>query len=162
MAKDRSRVKFKNRKESGTFTAIPHAVQDSVNWRNAKPDAIKLLLAIARGYNGSNNGDLCAAYSIMRARGWRSQSTLDWSIKELIHYGLIQKTRQGTLTKKPSLYALTWRPIDNLGDKLELCGPSNKASGLWNNPVPKFDRELVKRGKRPSRRKKTDTGSRYI
>lgn len=159
MVKGRSRLKFKGRKEGGTFTLVPHSVQDSENWRNAKPDAIKLLLAIARDYNGSNNGDLCAAYSRMKVRGWASQSTLDWSLKELLHYGLIQKTRQGDLTKKPSLYALTWRPIDNLGEKLELCSPSVKASGLWKNPVPKFNRRLVERGKRPNRRKRIDTSS---
>lgn len=157
--KKRDRVKFKNRKESGYFTAIPHAVQDSANWRNAKPDAIKLLLAISRQFNGKNNGDLCAAYSMMKLRGWSSQTTLDWSLKELLHYGLIQKTRQGDLTKKPSLYAITWIPIDDLGDKLELCKTSKTASGLWKIAVPIFERKLVKKGKRPNRRKRIDTQS---
>lgn len=154
MVKKRSRAKHKGRKDFGTFSAIPHAVQDSQNWCNASPNAIKLLLAVARSYNGSNNGDLCAAFSLMKKRGWSSQTTLDWGLKELQHYGLLQKTRQGDLTKKPSLYAITWQPIDNVGDKLELCNHSNVASGLWRIPAPIFDRKLVRKGKRPNRRKK--------
>lgn len=154
MNKPRSRRKHKGRKEFGGFSAIPHAVQDSANWCNASPNAIKLLIAIARAYNGKNNGDLCAAFSLMKKRGWSSQTTLDWGLKELQHYGLIQKTRQGDLTKKPSLYALTWLPIDDIGQKLELCSHSPVASGLWKFPVARFDRKTVSKGKRPNRRKK--------
>jgi hypothetical protein len=160
MAKLRSRRKHKGRRELGTFSAIPHAVQDSDNWCNASPNAIKLLLAIARSYNGNNNGDLCAAFSVMKKRGWSSQTTLDWGLKELQYYGLIEKTRQGDLTKKPSLYALSWQPIDDVGLKLELCNHSPVASGLWRKTVLPFNRKLVEKGKRPNRRKKVfDTQS---
>lgn len=150
----RDRRKFKNRKIDGGFCAVPHAVQDSANWRNASPNAIKLLLAILRSYTGKNNGDLCAAFSIMKKYGWSSQATLDWGIKELIHYGFIEKTRQGDLTKKPSLYAITWYSIDHLGEKLELCGPTSVASGKWKQTVSVFDRKLVKINKRGNRRTK--------
>ena len=156
----RSRLKLQGRRIEGTYSSIPHAVQDSSNWRNASSNAIKLLMAISRNYNGKNNGDLSAAFSVMRAKGWASPNTLVWGLKELLHYKLLEKTRQGDFTKKPSLYAITWQPIDDLGNKLELCSPSKVASGKWKHPVPLFDRTLVEKGKRPNRRKKTfDTHS---
>lgn len=148
--------KEKNRRIDGRYCAVPHAVLDSVNWRNASPNAIKLLLAIQRSYNGSNNGDLCAAFSMMKKYGWSSQATLDWGIKELMHYGFIEKTRQGDLTKKPSLYAITWYSIDYLGEKLELCGPTRVASGKWKQTVNVFDRKQVKINKRGNRGTKKD------
>lgn len=152
----RNREKYKNRKIEGGFCLIPHAVIESSNWRNASGNAIKLLTVMARAYNGKNNGDLCAAFSVMKNYGWASQATLDWGLKELQHYGLIEKTRQGDLTKKPSLYAITWQPIDQLGLKLELCGPTNVASGKWRKPVSGFKRSEIVKHKRGTRRIKND------
>jgi len=76
MAKRPSRQKLKGRKESGTFTAIPHAVQDSQNWCRCGKNARALLTDIARQYNGKNNGDLCAAVTTMKAYGWKRGETL--------------------------------------------------------------------------------------
>ena len=152
----RNREKFKNRKIEGGFCAIPHAVIESSNWKNASGNALKLLTTMVKAYNGKNNGDLSAAFSQMKKYGWVSQATLDWGLKELLHYGFIEKTRQGDLTKKPSLYALTWLAIDQLGEKLELCRPTNVASGKWKNKVDRFNRKLVKINKRGSRRLKKD------
>lgn len=152
----RNREKYKNRKIEGGFCAIPHAVIESSNLKNASGNAIKLLTVMVRAYNGKNNGDLCAAFSVMKIYGWTSQATLDWGLKELLHYGFIEKTRQGDLTKKPSLYAITWQPIDQLGEKLELCGPSTVASGKWKNPVTAFKRSAVVKNKRGTRRIKND------
>src|SRR5476649_2951886 len=114
----RSRLKYKGRQPKGTFTLVPHEVQDCKNWRACSGTGIKLLLDIARQYNGRNNGDLNATISLLRHRGWRSTETLSLALRELRHYELICLTRQGGL-HAPSLYALTWHAIDECGGKLD-------------------------------------------
>ena len=129
MTKPRSRSKHKGRSESGSFTAIPHAVQDSANWRACSGTAIKLLCELARQYNGHNNGDLGAAITVLKLRGWKSSDTLNNALHELRHYGLIELTRQGGLNM-PSLYAVTWHAIDDCKGKLD-CAGTRKPSGDW-------------------------------
>lgn len=136
--RSRNRIKAKGRSESGGFIAIPHAVQDSANWRQCSATAIKLLCDMARQFNGRNNGDLTGALSVLRKRGWSSPDTITWALRELRHYGLLQLTRQGGL-HGASLYALTWKPIDDCGGKLD-CGPTNVATGAWREAVPRFRR----------------------
>jgi hypothetical protein len=142
MMKLRDRQKHKGRRESGTFTLIPHAVQDSANWYACTGTAIKLLCDLARQYNGNNNGDLCAALSVLKPRGWRRGETIMHAVRELLHYGLIELTRQGGL-HKPSLYALTWRPIDECKGKLDV--PATKiAPGTWREARARFERPAKK------------------
>lgn len=126
------RRKQKGRSDSGTFFTIPHAIMDSPNWRALPVRAIKLTLDLGRQYRGNNNGDLCAAWKIMRARGWKSRSTLDGAITDALRFGMIEKTRQGGL-HLCSLFALTWLAIDECGGKLDV--PTTRvASGLWKHP----------------------------
>lgn len=141
--KARNRQRFKGRRENGTFTAIPHAVQDSPNWAQCSATAIKMLCDVARQYNGRNNGDLCAALSVLRPVGWRHPETVLWALRELRHYGLLLLTRQGGL-HGPSLYALSWHAIDACGGKLEVPA-STKASGEWKQERAKFRRPAKKR-----------------
>jgi hypothetical protein len=127
--KPRDRQKHKGRKETGTFSQIPHAVQDSPNWKRCAGTSIKLLCALVRQYNGRNNGDLCAAESILEAYGIRHGETIGRALSELLHYGLIIRTRQGGL-HKASLYAVTWKPIDECGGKLDVA-PTRTSPGDW-------------------------------
>ncbi len=129
MAKPFSRKKHKGRRESGNFTLIPHAVQDSQNWRACSGTGIKLLCDLARQYNGSNNGDLGASLAVLAPRGWKSPSTLNHALHELRHYGMVELTRQGGLNM-PSLYAVTWHAIDDCKGKLD-CSATMTASGDW-------------------------------
>lgn len=144
--KPRSRQKYKGRKEAGTFTRIPHAVQDSANWQSCSGTAIKLLCDVARQFNGKNNGDLCASIGVLRSKGWKSPDTLRWALQELRHYGFLTLTRQGGLNC-PSLYALSWREIDHCGGKLD-CAPTSVASGEWKTPRERFRR--AKKNAEPS------------
>lgn len=137
----RDRRKHKGRALTGTFSAVPHAVQDSQNWHRCGGTAIKLLLALVRQFNGRNNGDLGASMSILKRVGWRSPETISLALRELRHLGLITLTRQGGL-HGPSLYALTWHPIHDCNGKLD-CAPTRVASGDWRTP-----REAFKRPKR--------------
>jgi hypothetical protein len=146
---EKIRLRLKGRGESGRYAGVPTIVMVSHNWKELSGSAVKLLMEFAYQYNGFNNGDLTAAFSILRKRGWRSQNTLNWAVKELIHYGMIIKTRQGTLDKRPNLFALTWRAIDDNNGKMDLCSATNVAPGNWRNVVDIFDRKtapkLVKR-----------------
>ncbi|MGN6479887.1 hypothetical protein [Luteibacter sp.] len=122
----------------GPFARIPHDLQDSENWAQCGGTAIKLLCALVRQFNGRNNGDLCASIKVLSTRGWRSADTLHWSLKELEHFGFIELTRQGG-RNLPNLYALTWRPIDECGGKLDRS-PTSKASDVWKLPKAAFKR----------------------
>ena len=84
-----------NRKKSGTFSSLPHHVQDSKSFCSLSPKAVKLLINMLRDFNGRNNGDLSSALGIMKHRGWKSDSHIVLARKELAEKGLIQLTRQG-------------------------------------------------------------------
>ena len=110
----------KGRQTTGSFLGLPHHVLDHDNFRTLSPKATKLLIDIAAQYRGSNNGDLCATFSLMKNRGRNSSDQLDKSKKELIKWDVIQLTRQGG-RNKCNLYALTWFPIDECKGKLDIA-----------------------------------------
>ena len=85
-----------------------------------KGNSIKLLIDLGAQYNGRNNGDLCAAMTVMRKRGWTSNQQLSKALAELLERNLIMQTRQGGLNAGPNLYAITWQPIHECGGKLDV------------------------------------------
>lgn len=130
--KQRSRAKHKGRRDGGSFFALPHGVMDASSFRMLSGSAAKLLLDLCRQFRGANNGDLSAAWNIMRLRGWRSRDTLARALRELLEAGLIERTRQGGL-HRCSLFALTWLAIDGCDGKLDV--PATRTpSGLWREP----------------------------
>ena len=131
-----SRIKTKGRRNAGTFFGLPHAVMDSANYLRLSTKAVKLLNDIGRQYNGFNNGDLCAAFSIMRPRGWVSKGTLAEALEELLHYGLIMVSRQGG-RHKATLYAVTWQAIDECKGKIDIRATTT-APALWKEDREKF------------------------
>ncbi|MHB1799619.1 MAG: hypothetical protein ACYCUI_15195 [Vulcanimicrobiaceae bacterium] len=138
----RTRRKIVGRADSGGFFALPNAVLESPNYRMLSAHAVKLLCDLGAQYRGANNGDLSATWSIMHARGWRSRDTLGRAMAELLHFGLIERTRQGGM-HQCSLFALTWQAIDDCKGKLD-CAPSRVASGKWRQPqaaMPKPERK---------------------
>jgi len=131
-------AKSKGRRESGTFLAVPHAVYRSPNWPKLSGNAVKLLIDLGVQYNGNNNGNLTAAQKVLSKHGWPNRTSIDRARDELLHYGFIEKTRQGGLHNGPSLYALTWKPIDEcLQAKWPLeAKPTRVASGLYKHDKP--------------------------
>lgn len=129
----RSRIRSKGRKQSGSFTLLPHAVQDSKNWHQCNGTAIRVLIGLARQYCGNNNGDLAPA--LLKSKP--ASEALTKALRVLCHYGLLQMTRQGRLGI-PSLYALTWQPIDHCGGKLD-CSATTTAPGTWSEAAPRFN-----------------------
>jgi hypothetical protein len=132
-----SREKAKNRRIRGRFFALPNHVLDSVAYSSLNGWTVKLIVDLGKQYNGRNNGDLCATFSIMKKYGWNSKGTLSRALKSAQKLGFIELTRQGG-RHKPSLFALTWHPIDECKGKLdvnETAVPSN----LWKKikmPAP--------------------------
>ena len=125
--------KTKGRREAGAFVPMPCTILDHENFVALSARASRLLfdlfsqLRMGRG-GPRNNGDLCATWSMMRKRGWRSKGTLHRAVEELVKSGFIEVTRQGG-RNKPTLYAITWWSINECGGKLDVSAtkvPSNK------------------------------------
>lgn len=127
MALKRQRVK--GRKESGSFIAIPKEILESEQYAQLRPWSVKLMIDLYAQYNGKNNGDFCAAWSIMKKRGWQSKGPLYRAVKELLKTGFIMQTRQGG-KHKASLYAVTFKAIDECGGKLEV-NPTPVPPATW-------------------------------
>ena len=126
--------KSKNRSTNKRFVGLPYECVIHENYTALSSHAVKLLIDIYLQYNGRNNGDLSAPWSLMKARGWRSPGTLNRAIKELLFYGWIIRSRVGGLNKC-TLYAVTFQPIDecnhkNGASKLDIS-PTHKPSRYW-------------------------------
>ena len=111
-------------KPTGRYIVVPHQVMRSESYRNLHGRAVKLLCALAFQYNGRNNGDLTAAWSVMsNQHGFRSKTTLRRAVKELLDANLITKTREGFFQNpggQCALYAVNWLPVhDCPGKRLE-------------------------------------------
>ena len=117
------------RARKARFAGVPHPVMESDNYRQLNGWDVKLLLEMAKQYNGSNNGDLSAAWSVMKHQGWKSPGTLSASISRLQKYGFIICSRFGG-RHKCSLYAITWQPIDECKGKLDIAS-TNRPSNRW-------------------------------
>jgi len=103
-----------------SFAGVPRIVMDSSDYINLSSGGRSLTLEFAYQYKGKNNGNLSATFKQMKARGFKSPTTLSKIIKELVAANIIIKTRQGG-KNYPCLYALTWQPIDECrGKNLEL------------------------------------------
>jgi len=118
MAKDR-RARATGKTGNAPFLHIPHSVLSSNAYKALDGWGAKLLLDVAGQYKGHNNGDLCAAWSILQAKGWKSKGTLHRALNALLETGLIEQTRQGG-RNRCSLYAVTWKNIDECKGKLDV------------------------------------------
>jgi len=110
----------RDKRDGGSFLAVPMSVLNSVAFREASQYAKALLIDLSAQLRDDNNGDLAACWRFMRERGWRSQTTLAKAKAELIERGLIVETRKGARPNKASLYAVTWRALDDCGGKLDM------------------------------------------
>ena len=127
-----SYVNSKGRSDKkGGYFMLPDSVMDHENFRRLSGNATKLIAWLGRQYNGGNNGDLSATWSQLKDRGFKSESTLAEARAELLHYGLVEVTRQGG-TNKATLYALTWHPVHECKGKLDVK-PKKAPSNLWRD-----------------------------
>lgn len=128
----RSRAKSKGRRESGSFVAVPHVLLNHPNYLALSSRAKAMFWDLVAQFTGKNNGDLCAAYSIMKERGWRSNDQKAKAISELVEAGFIVVSRQGYRPRVATLYALTFLAVDECSGKLDI--PATTAPlGTWKN-----------------------------
>jgi hypothetical protein len=126
----------KDKPTGGAFLALPMTLLHSTKFRALSANGVKLLLDIGSQYNGKNNGDLSAAWKVMKPKGWKSQTTLNRAKVELLAAGFIAETRKGHLPNLCSLYGITWQPV-NPSSKLD-AGAAGFPVGAWME-MPHFE-----------------------
>ncbi|QNA95024.1 hypothetical protein G4G30_04700 [Stenotrophomonas maltophilia] len=137
----RSRYKHKGRAANASFVSIPHFVLRSQQWGALDSFAVKLLMDLAGQYNGINNGDLSAPFSVMQHRGWNSETTLTKRLAGLEESGWIIKTKQGGRRLGCNLYAITWWPVNECGGKHQEP-VEKKPSHLWKTKTRSVPQQM--------------------
>jgi hypothetical protein len=116
----RTRAKAKGRGDKPRFAGIPHHVMRHADYIGLSGSGLRLLLEMVLQYNGKNNGNLHAAWSLLKGRGFNSQTTLNKALAELLEKRFLVKTREGWFSnpgKRCALYAITWSAIDECPGK---------------------------------------------
>src|SRR5262245_42738644 len=111
----RRRPSWNRRKTGRGFSMLIHDYFTSAEYAELSPRALKALLDLYTQFKGNNNGDLCAAWTLMKRRGWTSKDQLGKAMAELLERGWIEVTRQGGFQggrHMARLYAVTWLGID--------------------------------------------------
>lgn len=119
--------KATGRKETSRFAMIPESVLLSTNFHGIPGEAVRLLLALAGQYNGHNNGNLCAAMSVLRQYGFTSCDTVNRALRAALEADLIIRTRDGMFQGEKSqcaLFALAWKPINACPNKGLMVKPT--------------------------------------
>jgi hypothetical protein len=111
-------------KNKGHFAGVPDKVMQHPDYIGLSFSAKALLFEFALQYNRKNNGKLCAIFSQLSNRGWKSETTLRKALKELQEAELITLTKIGMYGdggRRPNYYAVTWQPIDHIaGFKMDV------------------------------------------
>ncbi len=156
---EKKRGKFTGRRHTSPFLSLPHHVIDSPQFAALGGSAVKLLIDLARQFNGANNGNLDTTQlrmdwtahdsparplrdiSGMRPKKypgarWNSEATLRSALNELIEGGWVVITKHGGMNMGCHLFAVTWLPVDECpGKGLELKA-EKLASHAWAKKLP--------------------------
>ena len=117
---------------SDSFYQIPRKVHRSADFRCLSASAKALLISLIYQFRGHNNGDLTAAWTVMRDQhGFRSPTTVNRARKDLLDANLIIQSRQGGLGKC-SLYAVTWLKINPCDGKLDIQSTALPSRAGWD------------------------------
>ncbi|HAN55337.1 MAG TPA: hypothetical protein DCQ77_03665 [Betaproteobacteria bacterium] len=108
-----ARIKRQLETPTGSYSAIPHAVLDSVAFTGASYPAKALLLELVRQLNGRNNGHLQLTSKWLKTRGWKSDDVIHRAKDEMLERQLIMQTRQGGLNHGASQYLVTWLTVSS-------------------------------------------------
>jgi hypothetical protein len=115
----------------GSYTPWPHACATHVNYLTLSLAAKALLGHFLGEFRGFNNGDLSCAWKTMKARGWRSRTTVEKARDELERTGWIVRTRQG-FRNRCNLYALTLFAINDTKGKADVA-ETRAPLGFWKD-----------------------------
>ena len=100
--------------ELGRFTALPHNVIHSEQYRALGYAARSLLFDMAAQYNQRNNGKLVCCSKYLQPLGWTSNDTIHRALRELRASGLLIQTRQGMMPpmSRAAWFAIGWFALD--------------------------------------------------
>lgn len=117
----------------GPWVPMPLRFLASRACAGLSPVALKMLIDLCSQLrpNAQGNGDLSAAPSVMRARGWVSNATRQAALDELIAARIVCMTRQGG-RRQCSLYAVTFWPMACDFSKLD-HGPGLYSVTHWRS-----------------------------
>lgn len=103
-----------NKLNLGRFTALPHNVIHSAEYRALGHAARSLLFDITAQYFGSNNGKLVCCMKYLRPLGLTSNDTISRALKQLKNSGLLIQTRQGMRPpcSQAAWFAIGWLALD--------------------------------------------------
>ncbi|GAB3733981.1 hypothetical protein GCM10028862_16770 [Luteimonas pelagia] len=123
--------------KGGMAFIVPVQLTRHESWRRLTPWAHKLVADLSTQYSGYNNGYLCAAWTLMRERGWHSRTTLAKAVAELEHFRIIERTQQGG-RNRPNLFAFSFRRVDRIeGRRLDVPA-TTQSSNAWDDTFPPF------------------------
>lgn len=103
-------ARLKPRDPNGRHIRVYATLLDSPAWRCLRSSAKALFVDLRASVNGSNNGNISAALSQLKHKGWSSSKTLSAALYELRALGFLAVTRGGGLkqgTRVPTLYRFT-------------------------------------------------------
>lgn len=111
---DKQRKSKAGKLDVGRFTALPHTVIHSQQFRQLGYAARALLFDIAAQYNASNNGKLVCCMKYLKPLGWTSNDTITRALRELLASGLLIQTRQGMMPpcSQAAWFAIGWFGLD--------------------------------------------------
>lgn len=95
---------------NGRHVRVYVSLLNTPAWRVLGPSAVKLFMDLRATVTGTNNGNLNAALSEMKHRGWSAPTTLAKALYELRAMGFLAVTREGGLkmgTRVCTLYRFT-------------------------------------------------------
>jgi hypothetical protein len=97
---------------------IPVSVLESEACKTLEHAAFKILVCVASGYSGRNNGTLAMTPQFARRFGNLGKNTVYRALRDLTERGLLIQTRPGWKIKNLfALYALGWQDINNRDGK---------------------------------------------
>ena len=148
-----ARHKHKNK---GRFAGIPISVVKSDAYKSLSGNAAKLLTILACFYNSNNNGNLAITQSIIGE--WMTKNTMYSAKDELHKKGFIVINAYGGRSawgrKLPSLYGLTFYPMNELEEK-------NGELRFAHYPPDQSSLNYWREGKNPDYKTKKERDAQY-
>ena len=143
-------------KNTGRFAGIPISVVKSDAYKSLGGNDAKLLTILACFYNSNNNGNLAITQSIIGE--WMTKNTM-YSAKDGLHKkGFIVINAYGGRSawgrKLPSLYGLTFYPMNELEEK-------NGELRFAHYPPNQSSLNYWKEGKNPDYKTKKERDAQY-
>lgn len=114
---------YKNGKSNGMlgkFVPLPFYMLDSLAWKSLRPSSQATYIAIARRYDGSNNGRIAVSNRELAERIHYSRQTASVCVRELIEKRFITVVTPSSFdrkVKRAAEYRLELWPCDVTGER---------------------------------------------